>query len=123
MKTTFLRKQINACSALLLMAVTVFGCGGDYDDTALKNDLNDLKSRVEKLESWCSTANTQISALQGLVEAMEQNDCITGITPGHVALRGRDSAETETGRCPAIKDNTGQGGYRRRTGRPEALPH
>lgn len=81
MKTNFLRKQINACSALLLMAVTVFGCGDDYDDTALKNDLNDLKSRVEKLESWCSTANTQISALQGLVEAMEQNDCITGITP------------------------------------------
>lgn len=51
MKTTFLRKQIYACSALLLMAVTVFGCGDDYDDTALKNDLNDLKSRVEKLES------------------------------------------------------------------------
>lgn len=66
---------------LLLVAAMMFGCGDDYDDTALKNDLNDLKSRVEKLESWCSTANTQISALQGLVAAMEQNDCIIGVTP------------------------------------------
>lgn len=128
MKTTFLRKQINACSALLLMAVTVFGCGDDYDDTALKNDLNDLKSRVEKLESWCSTANTQISALQGLVEAMEQNDCITGITPimegskeaGYTItfekgnpitiLHGRDGATGATGITPIIgtkKDTDG----------------
>lgn len=120
MKTTFLRKQINACSALLLMAVTVFGCGDDYDDTALKNDLNDLKSRVEKLESWCSTANTQMSALQGLVEAMEQNDCITGVTPimegskevGYTItfekgkpitiLHGRDGAAGATGITPII---------------------
>lgn len=120
MKTTFLRKQIYACSALLLMAVTVFGCGDDYDDTALKNDLNDLKSRVEKLESWCSTTNTQISALQGLVEAMEQNDCITGVTPimegskevGYTItfekgkpitiLHGRDGAAGATGITPII---------------------
>ena len=51
----------------LLLATTFFSCGDDYDDTALRNDVNDLKSRVEKLESWCSTTNTQISALQGLV--------------------------------------------------------
>ena len=46
----------------LLLATTFFSCGDDYDDTALRNDVNDLKSRVEKLESWCSTTNTQISA-------------------------------------------------------------
>ena len=38
----------------LLLATTFFSCGDDYDDTALRNDVNDLKSRVEKLESWCS---------------------------------------------------------------------
>ena len=37
----------------LLLATTFFSCGDDYDDTALRNDVNDLKSRVEKLESWC----------------------------------------------------------------------
>ena len=33
----------------LLLATTFFSCGDDYDDTALRNDVNDLKSRVEKL--------------------------------------------------------------------------
>ncbi len=66
---------------LLLVAVTMWGCGDDYDDTQLQNDMNDIKSRVEKLESWCSTANTQISALQGLVSALEKQDYITGVTP------------------------------------------
>ena len=31
----------------LLLATTFFSCGDDYDDTALRNDVNDLKSRVE----------------------------------------------------------------------------
>lgn len=66
---------------LLIVALAMFGCGDDYDDTALKNDISDLKSRVEKLESWCSTANTQISALQGLVSALQENDYVTGVTP------------------------------------------
>ena len=65
----------------LILATTLFSCGDDYDDTALRNDVNDLKSRVEKLEAWCTTANTQISALQGLVSALEQNDYVTGVTP------------------------------------------
>lgn len=65
----------------LLLAVTLYSCGDDYDDSALRNDVNDLKSRVEKLEAWCSTANTQISALQGLVTALEQKDYVTGVTP------------------------------------------
>lgn len=28
----------------LLLATTFFSCGDDYDDTALRNDVNDLKS-------------------------------------------------------------------------------
>lgn len=66
---------------LLLTAIAMFSCGDDYDDTELRNDVNDLKSRVEKLESWCSTANTQISALQGLISALQENDYVTGVTP------------------------------------------
>ncbi len=66
---------------LLIVALAMFSCGDDYDDTALKNDISDLKSRVEKLESWCNTANTQISALQGLVSALQENDYVTGVTP------------------------------------------
>lgn len=74
-------KKMKHYALLLFAAATLSACGDDYDDTALKNDVNDLKSRVEKLESWCGTVNTQISALQGLVGAMENNDYIKGVTP------------------------------------------
>ncbi|MCD8184664.1 MAG: hypothetical protein LUE99_18130 [Bacteroides sp.] len=56
-------KKIQSYAVLLLMALTVFSCGDDYDDTGLRNDISDLKSRVEKLEAWCSNANSQLSAL------------------------------------------------------------
>lgn len=73
-------KKIKFYALSLLAAVVMFGCS-KYDDTELRNDVNDLKSRVEKLEAWCNTANGQISALQGLVTALENKDFITGVTP------------------------------------------
>ena len=66
---------------LIAVAVSVTSCGEDYDDTAIKNDIADLQSRVEKLETWCTTVNGQISALQGLVSALEANNYVTGVSP------------------------------------------
>lgn len=73
-------KQFRLYALLLLATALVFGCS-KYDDTELKKDINDLKSRVEKLETWCSTANSQISALQVLVSALEQKDYVTDVSP------------------------------------------
>lgn len=71
--------------ALMLLAVAVAAlatsCDNDYDDTELKNEVSDLKSRVDKLEEWCQGANLQISALQGLVAALEAKDYVTGVSP------------------------------------------
>ena len=72
-------KRINFCFTLLL-AVMIIGCD-DGELVQLQKDVTDLKSRVETLETWCNTANTQICALQGLVTALEQNDYVTGVTP------------------------------------------
>lgn len=66
---------------LLLAAITMFGCSSDYDDSGIKKDISDLQSRVEKLEKWCDTANGQITSLQGLVTALQNNDYVTGVTP------------------------------------------
>ena len=74
-------KKFRHYALLLVMAMAVFGCSKDYDDTGLKQDISDLQSRVEKLETWCGTVNTQISALQGLVTALEAKDYVTGVTP------------------------------------------
>ncbi|MDD4671276.1 MAG: PL29 family lyase N-terminal domain-containing protein [Bacteroidales bacterium] len=56
-------------------------CAGCYDDTQLKTDIADLQSRVTAIENWCTTANSQISALQSLVQALEEKDYVTGVAP------------------------------------------
>lgn len=66
---------------MLFVALAAFSCGDDYDDTALKKDVDDLKSRVEKLEAWCATANSQLNALQEIITNLESKDYVTGISP------------------------------------------
>ncbi|MDD4669591.1 MAG: PL29 family lyase N-terminal domain-containing protein, partial [Bacteroidales bacterium] len=41
----------------------------------------DLQGRVAAIENWCTTANSQISALQSLVQALEEKDYVTGVAP------------------------------------------
>lgn len=73
-------RQLFLALATALLAVFFFtACSDDCDD--LRRDVDDLRLRVEKLEDWCNTANSQISALQGLVSALEANDYVTGVTP------------------------------------------
>ncbi len=50
--------------SLLMCGLLLFGCGDKYDDSALRNDLNDLENRVAKLEELCKQMNTNISSLQ-----------------------------------------------------------
>ena len=52
-----------------------------YDDTDVRNDIQDLQSRVTALETWCETAKGQISSLQGLVQALESKNFITSVIP------------------------------------------
>lgn len=121
-------KNFKHYALLLFAAVAVFGCAEDYDDTELRGDVNDLKSRVEKLETWCNTANSQISALQGLVAALEAKDYVTGVSPivegakevgyiitfsksGAISIyNGKDGAKGTDGASPVIgvaKDTDG----------------
>ena len=67
---------------LIILIVAVCGCNR-YDDTELRNAVGDLNARLnlEKLEAWCNTANSQISALQGIVAAQESDDYVTGVSP------------------------------------------
>lgn len=65
-----------------LFAVSILsGCGDDYDDSALTGRVDDLENRVSKLEELCKQMNTNISSLQALVNALQDNDYITGVTP------------------------------------------
>ena len=65
--------------SLLLCSLLLFGCSDKYDDSALRNDLNDLENRVAKLEELCKQMNTNISSLQKIVEALQDNLSISKV--------------------------------------------
>ena len=67
----------------ILVAAMLFasGCSDKYDDSALTGRVDDLESRVEKLEELCRQMNTNISSLQTLVTALQNSDYITAVTP------------------------------------------
>ncbi|WP_418450117.1 PL29 family lyase N-terminal domain-containing protein [Alistipes sp.] len=67
--------------SLLICALLLFGCSKSYDDSALRNDLDDLANRVAKLEELCKQINTNISSLQTIVTALQNSDYITSVTP------------------------------------------
>lgn len=52
-----------------------------YDDDDLWNSVHGLEDRVAQLETLCQQMNTNISSLQTIVDALQQNDYITNVTP------------------------------------------
>lgn len=52
-----------------------------YDDSKVWNKLNNHEQRISKLEELCRQLNTNIEALQTIVEALEKNDYITNVSP------------------------------------------
>ena len=65
-------------SAMIFFAV---GCSEGYDDSALVNRMDSLENRIAKLEELCKQMNTNISSLQSLVTALQNNDYVTNVTP------------------------------------------
>ena len=65
--------------SLVFCGLWLFGCSDKYDDSALRNDLNDLENRVTKLEELCKQMNTNISSLQKIVEALQDNLSISKV--------------------------------------------
>lgn len=68
--------QIVVCIAFSLLAISC----GKYDDTAIKDRLDGFEDRLEKLEELCKETNTNMTSLQELLKAIQNNDVITGIS-------------------------------------------
>ena len=77
-----MRKTKRWAAALLLGGV-MLGTGGcmrnEIDD--IKDTLSQQEARIAALEEWQVSVNESIRALQGLVEALEANDVVTGVSP------------------------------------------
>lgn len=64
---------------VFVLTIAVSSCS--YDDTKVLETLNNHENRISKLEELCREMNTNISALQTLVEVWQNGDYITGVTP------------------------------------------
>ena len=66
---------------LVVITMIITGCSESFDDSKIWDKLNDHESRIAKLEELCKQMNTNISSLQAIVKALQNNDYVTGITP------------------------------------------
>ena len=71
----------------IVLAVGVSSCS-KFDDSAIwdklneqEQTLNDHEKRIAALEELCKQLNTNINALQTIVEALEKRDYITNVSP------------------------------------------
>ena len=65
-------------SALTLL--TVVACS-KFDDSEIWSELNDHEERIVKLETLCNQMNTNITSLQTIIIALQNNDYVTNIAP------------------------------------------
>lgn len=71
-------KQFRIILSLLLLS-WLSACTVDID--GLSGRVDDLEARVEALEELCSQMNTNIGALQTIIDALQSNDYISSIAP------------------------------------------
>lgn len=65
---------------LIVTALSVlFGCG-QYDDSEIRSDINDLKERMEALEQQCKKMNENLSSIQTIVASIQSQDGIVSVT-------------------------------------------
>jgi hypothetical protein len=63
----------------IMTAAAMAAACQEYDHTPILDKLNEYEERIEKLEELCKKMNTNISALQTIVSALQDNDYVTGI--------------------------------------------
>lgn len=115
--TGTIRKVWIACSMVCACMFGLSSCGDDYDDSELRGDIENLDSRITALEEWQKSVNTDIRSLQSLVEALEDKDYVTSVTPledgtgyvisflksGNVTIKhGEQGEKGEDGTTPVI---------------------
>ena len=65
---------------LMATLLIVAGCS-KYDDSELTGRVDKLENRVTVLEELCKQMNTNITSLQTIVNALQNNDYVTSVTP------------------------------------------
>ena len=66
-------------SVVLAMTLALTSC--QFDDSEIWLKINEHEERIVALEELCKQMNTNISSLQTIVAALQNNDYVTGVTP------------------------------------------
>lgn len=70
-------KKILLSTLTLLLVVAC----GKFDDSDIWSELRNHEERILKLETLCNQMNTNITSLQTIIIALQNNDYVTNITP------------------------------------------
>ena len=65
--------------AIILLSLTAAFACQRFDDSAIWDELHEHEERIEKLETECKRLNTNIQAIEIVLEALKENDYITDI--------------------------------------------
>lgn len=74
-----MKRLIYRFCALVALLFASYAC--TYDDTEVRQDIENLKDRVTALEKLCKEMNANIDAMAAILEALETHDYITSVTP------------------------------------------
>ena len=113
--------------SILSLVILGFMSTSCYDDMELRESIEDLKGRVTTLETLCTELNSNLTALNTLVQAMQKGDYVVSFSPliedgvevgyrivfkenGVVDLyHGKDGADGEDGKDGANGDDGANG--------------
>ena len=62
---------------LFIIAFSVLLLNACYDDSSVRSDIEEMKSRIERLEKMCELMNGEIQSVQSVVDAIENRDYVT----------------------------------------------
>ena len=65
--------------AIILLSLTAAFACQRFDDSAIWDELRDHENRIQQLEAECKRLNTNIQAIEIVLEALKENDYITDI--------------------------------------------
>lgn len=109
---------------ILFLALTVFVAAGCYDDAALWDQIKNHEGRISKLETLCNQMNTNISSLQTIVSALQNNDYVTNVAP--ITENGKEIGYTVTfsksGSITIYHGNDGENGKDGADGKDGSTP-
>ncbi len=59
--------------------LAIFFACSQYDDAWIKDEFTDIENRLNELEKKCEKLNGEISSIQNILKAIQENDFVTDI--------------------------------------------